>query len=53
MKKISLGGKIDVPQIGLGCMRITGLSKKEMEELYKTVYELKKELRDLKEELRK
>jgi len=40
MNKVSLGGKIDVPQIGLGCMRITGLSKKEMEDLYRTSMEL-------------
>lgn len=30
MKKISLGnGKLEVPQIGLGCMRITGLGTKQ------------------------
>ncbi len=30
MKKINLGnGKLDVPQIGLGCMRITGLETKQ------------------------
>lgn len=35
MKKISLGnGKLEVPQIGLGCMRITGLgTKQEVREL--------------------
>ena len=40
MNKISLGGKIEVPQISLGCMRITELSKAEMEDLFKTSMEL-------------
>jgi len=40
MNKISLGGKIDVPQVGLGCMRITGLSKAQMDELFNTSMEL-------------
>lgn len=29
MKQIYIGGKIQVPEIGLGCMRITGLAEKE------------------------
>lgn len=35
MKKISLGnGRLEVPQIGLGCMRITGLgTEQEVREL--------------------
>ncbi|MCL2702642.1 MAG: aldo/keto reductase [Defluviitaleaceae bacterium] len=33
MRKISIGGKIDVPEIALGCMRITELDKKEANNL--------------------
>jgi len=40
MKNISLGGKIPVPQIGLGCMRITSLDKAEMQSFFNTSMEL-------------
>lgn len=40
MNTITLGGKLEVPQIGLGCMRVLGLSKTEMEAYYHTSMEL-------------
>jgi len=40
MNKINLGGKITVPQIGLGTMRITGLSKTEMQSFFIASMEL-------------
>lgn len=42
MKKINLGnGKLEVPEIGLGCMRITGLGSKEaVRELVDTAMDL-------------
>ncbi len=39
MKKIAIGGAIPVPEIGLGCMRITGLTKPEAESLIRTSME--------------
>ena len=40
MKQINIGGKIQVPEIGLGCMRITGLEQKEANPLVHTALEL-------------
>ena len=40
MNQISLGGKINVPQIGLGCMRIDALDAKTLDALVKGALEL-------------
>ena len=40
MRTILLGGKISVPEIGLGCMRINGLDKRQLESHIRTSIEL-------------
>lgn len=39
MKKINIAGEISASEIGLGCMRIAGLSEKDAEKLVKTALE--------------
>ena len=40
MKKIMLGGKISVPALAVGCMRISSLEKKQLEEFISTSMDL-------------
>jgi len=39
MRQIKIGGKFDVPEVGLGCMRINALDKKEVNALIHTSIE--------------